>query len=163
MTADSGDITFTIAAHEQARDGSLRVTARRVHRNRAIGFVAVVLPRWEPWQVEGVPRVLHRGGITIEPDDAAGDHFVEALDELFGTGLAPGSMADRVFFSALALSGDPTSLASGPVKLKLFFDPGSPARYAEVYLNIDVPTGTVELNEKDPDYRENLVRALSGT
>ncbi len=51
------------------------------------------------------------------------------------------------------------------MKIKLFFEP-EPAdehRYAELYTNIDLSTGKVYVNEKDPDYRKPVILALAAS
>ena len=58
--------------------------------------------------------------------------------------------------------GNPSDLDAGPTKIKLFFESEAEDRYAEVFLNIDVRARSIELNEKDPDYRRPVVSALSG-
>ncbi|MEZ0273788.1 MAG: hypothetical protein ACAH88_02695, partial [Roseimicrobium sp.] len=55
---------------------------------------------------------------------------------------------------------------AGPVKMKLFFSPGEndphfEDRYAEHFLNFDLAAKRIEFREKDPGYREPLLRALS--
>jgi hypothetical protein len=46
--------------------------------------------------------------------------------------------------------------------MKLFFDEGiENGRYAEIFLNIDLPEGYAALNEKDEEYREDLIHWLS--
>jgi hypothetical protein len=46
--------------------------------------------------------------------------------------------------------------------MKLFLDDGmKDGRYAEVFLNVDMPQGFAALNEKDESYRTDLVHWLS--
>ena len=45
--------------------------------------------------------------------------------------------------------------------MKLFFHSENGERYAEVFLNIDRQAQVVEIHEKDPEYRQNLIRALT--
>lgn len=44
------------------------------------------------------------------------------------------------------------------MKIKLFFESDDESRYAELYLNIDLPATRLELAERDPDYRGPIVR-----
>jgi hypothetical protein len=53
-------------------------------------------------------------------------------------------------------------LDKGYYKFKLFFDPSDElGLYCELYLNINLPDKEVELREKDQEYRENLIRAMT--
>ena len=50
------------------------------------------------------------------------------------------------------------------VKLKIFGKDGEPfdeAAYYESFFNVDLPNRFVFWNEKDPEYRKPLLRALS--
>jgi hypothetical protein len=70
-------------------------------------------------------------------------------------------MRSAVPFTGISLEGTPHNLAAGPVKIKLFFDPGAESEYAELYLNIDLAQRRVHLDEKDPEYRAPILRALT--
>lgn len=39
-------------------------------------------------------------------------------------------------------------------------DKGDDDSYTELYTNIDITKGILELFEKDPEYRENIIKAL---
>jgi hypothetical protein len=74
-----------------------------------------------------------------------------------------GSPIPEITSDAVSLEGDPADLRGGPLKLKLFFEGDDEDDYAEIYLNVDMDRARVDLNEKDPEYREPLLRALAGT
>jgi len=78
-------------------------------------------------------------------------------------GIAPASQFARcIECFAVGLNSNPALIADEAVHLKLFLDDGiENGRYAEVFLNVDIPGGVAELNEKDEDYRTDLVHWLS--
>ncbi|MBA3705532.1 MAG: hypothetical protein H0W84_06410 [Bacteroidetes bacterium] len=45
-------------------------------------------------------------------------------------------------------------------KFKVFFDRDENS-YAEMYINIKTSAGEIELNEKDEEYRDNIIKALT--
>lgn len=56
-------------------------------------------------------------------------------------------------------------MVSEPIKIKLFGrdqDPDLDENYYESFFHLDLENGFVFWNEKDPDYREPLIRGLSG-
>ena len=56
----------------------------------------------------------------------------------------------------------PLEAARSIMKGKVFFYPEGPAsKYAELYTNIDFDRGVLQILEKDPDYRTNVVKAFS--
>lgn len=154
------DLVLRAVSHATGPDGSQTIAARGTHNGRPVGFNVMILPEWEPWDVESL-GTLYRGGVLIQADGEQSHAFLRALDELYGTREASDRMAERVFFAAVALAGHPPSLRENPVMIKLFFEADAPDRYAEVYLNIDLDRARVEFHEKDPDYRRPLVLALS--
>jgi hypothetical protein len=65
---------------------------------------------------------------------------------------------------AVGINSDPSLLGDEPIDMKLFFDENREGgRYAEVFLNVDLQRGCVWLNEKDEEYRSDLVHWLSLT
>jgi hypothetical protein len=156
------DLTFAIASHAVRQDGAQVVAVRGAHGTMALGFSAVLSEAWEPFNIDGIERPLHRGTVALIPDGPESNEFIKVLDSLYGTGEKPPAMR-KVVFTAFALSGYPPSLTRESVHLKLFFETDSDETYAEVYLNIDLRAGRVELREKDPEYRRPLVRALADT
>ena len=69
-------------------------------------------------------------------------------------------MPSRIDVDAVGLASDPRLVKSNPVKMKLFFNPDSESNYAEVFLNLDLNTKVLQFHEKDPEYREPLLRTL---
>lgn len=62
----------------------------------------------------------------------------------------------------MGIQTDPALIADHPVHMKLFFDDGEEdGHYAEVFLHIDLPQGLCGLNEKDQEYRPDLIHWLS--
>jgi len=78
----------------------------------------------------------------------------------YGADSCPSQMLKSVVFSAVSLDGNPANLQSGPVKLKLFLDPDGDG-YAEVFANIELDERKFYFNEKDPEYRQILLSALT--
>jgi hypothetical protein len=79
-----------------------------------------------------------------------------------GTGL---SFAKSESFTAIALHQGDIDLEREGVRIKIFgrdSDPDLEWNYFESFFNVDLPNGLVFWNEKDPDYREPLLKALGG-
>lgn len=85
--------------------------------------------------------------------------LVQITDKLLAKGWKLSSQIDCL---AVGIQSDPALIAEEPVRLKLFFDDGErDGHYAEIFLNIDVPSGYCALNEKDEAYRQEAVHWLS--
>lgn len=109
---------------------------------------------------QDIPLVMRQGTVTYRSIGPESDAFVQVLDDLYGTKLAPKSMRPETCFTAISLGGDPRDPTKGPVRIKLFFESGGPEDYVERYTNIELAGHRLEVHEKDADYRSPIVRAL---
>jgi hypothetical protein len=103
---------------------------------------------------------IYRGQVVFRSMGPESDAWIQALDQEYGTKLGPRKMAREVRWTALSLAGDPRNLDAGPVKIKIFFETGAEADYAEAFLDVDAASRSVQIREKDESYRAPLVRAL---
>jgi len=101
-----------------------------------------------------------QGTVSYRRIGPESDAFLQVLDGLYGSKSNPNGMAAETLFTAITLGGDPVDLASGPVKIKLFYEKGGDDRYAELFTNIDLSARKLEVAEKDEEYRSQIVRAL---
>jgi hypothetical protein len=61
-----------------------------------------------------------------------------------------------------SLNKDQAELSKGYFQFKIFVDPyDSLGLYSELFLNVNLPKREVEINEKDWEYRESLVKVLT--
>ena len=118
-------------------------------------------PNWKKTKLsKDIPIVTAKGNISLKSVGTDSDALIQVLDELYQTKLTPKTMHDETPFTGISLEGDPGELSMGIAKIKLFHEKGGEEAYAEAFINIDLKAGKVELREKDPDYRQPLVRAL---
>jgi hypothetical protein len=108
-----------------------------------------------------VPITGFQATLTLRSCGSASDRFVEALVERFELteGIAP--MMPAVSCTGITLEGDPRLAREQDVLVKLFFFENDEDRYGEAYLNIVDSGRRAEFNEKDEDYRRNVVAALT--
>jgi hypothetical protein len=156
------DLSFAIESREQPAGAAQRLVAVGLDRDQEVAFSITLEPGWKEGKLEGVALMTFTGTVILGSVGPRSDKLLQAIDRLYATGLGPKTMAQQVRFTGISLAGRPDSLDSGPVKIKLFFESGVEDRYAELYLNLDVARGAVELSEKDADYRTAVVQALAG-
>ena len=70
-------------------------------------------------------------------------------------------MQSQVSFTAIVLGGDQTHIETEELQIKLFYEAGEGDQYAEVFLNVGLEPGIIELREKYVAYRQALVRAIA--
>jgi hypothetical protein len=156
------DLSFRIQQLGNLPNGGQLLRVAGTYRGATVALGVLLGPSWKEGRLGAdVALVIYSGTVEIRSLGGQSDRFLTALDELYGTKQRATRMGAQTEFAAISLGGDPAHLKAAPVKLKLFFESDDESRYAELYLNIDMGTGTVELAEKDPDYRTAIVRALS--
>ena len=70
-------------------------------------------------------------------------------------------MANREFSVTESIFTALMTLQTEEVQFKCFLEANDEAKYAEFYINVDLPNQKLYFNEKDPDYRENIIRYFS--
>jgi hypothetical protein len=156
------DLTFHIRDDRKLEDGRRALEACGVHHGREVGLVVVLGPAWPAVILSGeVPFTAYKGVITFRSSGQSSDALVQTIDELYGTALNPRSMRMETRFTAISLAGKPHVLEKGPAKIKAFYESEDQDRYAELFVNIDLPHRVLQLNEKDEAYRKQVVRALT--
>jgi len=156
------DLQFGIAGRERTADGGQLIRVVGVHHGTSVGLAVVLGPTWhETQRAPNVALTSFSGTVTLRSMGPQSDQLLTAIDELYATGQRPRGMRQETPFAAISLRGDPRHLEGGLTKIKLFFESTDQTRYAELFLDINLSTGILSLNEKDPDYRNAIVRALA--
>jgi hypothetical protein len=77
--------------------------------------------------------------------------------------------SNGILFTGISIEGNPASVEDQALTIKLFIeaedaedDDQFEERYTELFTKINVSAGWLEICEKDPEYRDPLMRALSG-
>jgi len=108
------------------------------------------------------PIKFFSGSVSFFRVDAASDEFVRRLAALYKVEATAYRCTEDIFATAVMLGGSAASLETRPVQMKVFFEGPKGDDYAELYVNLDVKSGIVELNEKDADYRRSIIKAFTG-
>lgn len=101
---------------------------------------------------------MRSGIVILRSLGEKSDMLLKALDEIYETKLSPARMVAQIELSAISLDGDPGDLDAGPAMIKLF---NETEEYAELFLNVSLQTKRMQLREKDPEYRESIVKGLT--
>ena len=132
------------------------------HADREIGFNVLIPRRGECQSGDPASFEGFAGGMVLVGIGVQSDRFLASLSSLYGLTAIPERMAKLTEVSAISLQGNPERILSEPVATKIFFCayPDSGVPYAEAFLSFDIPRGTIEFHEKDPEYRQAIVDAL---
>lgn len=168
------DALLRLRSRERRPDGTTRLEALAVHEGGVVGLQVDLGATWAEANLGDALTVLS-GTLQLRSIGKESDRLLRALAAAYGVEQPSRGMRSTLTLAAFALEGDPRDLEAGPVRLKVFHEPdvyGSELteaqvearyaqRYAEAYLGIDLQAKTVDLAEKDQDYRAPLVRALT--
>jgi hypothetical protein len=155
------DLMFRVEEHKLLTDGSQSIRVAAFHKGRKVGFEVVLGSSWKKGKLgKDLPIETSQGTVSYRRTGPESDAFIQVLDGLYGAKLNPNAMAAQTLFTAITLGGDPVDLASGPVKIKLFYEKGGDDRYAELFTKIDLAARKLEVAEKDEEYRSQIVQAL---
>ena len=97
------------------------------------------------------------GKMAYRSVGADSDALLAAMAQLYK--LPPGSarFAETATADVILLDADSKQMAG-----KVFFAANGPKdRYAELYTNVDKQRRVLEIHEKDPEYRQNVLRGLA--
>ena len=101
-------------------------------------------------------------GVTFYSTGFETDKLVKILSELYGYPTDKTFTTSDISFDMYSLNQEQADLSKGVYRFKLFFDPyDSLGLYSELFLNLNLPNKEIEINEKDIEYRENLIKVLT--
>jgi len=171
------DLTFAIRSVSRTDDAyEMRLGAQFEDRSLGVGLHLVrgILPGLVvvDGEMQALGSRFYRGGARLFSTGAESDRMVQAIAHFYGLPRPPAGMVESESFNLFALHQGPLDdLEARPIDpeserlhAKIFAKdrPDDPAEdYYESHLNVDLDEGLVFWNEKDPDYRKSLLRAIA--
>jgi len=161
------DCAFRIA--EISSDpGHHRLRLVASHNGAAVGLTAIVrrgiCGGFDP-DLELIQGHVYRQAVAFLRSGPESDELVSALAALYDQPAQRLRMVDAISFTGIALHQDSVDMETEPIKIKLFGRDSDEEierdEYFESFFNLDLASGFVFWNEKDPDYRTPLIRGLS--
>ena len=158
------DIDLTITSMNVADNGYVTVVAKGLFRGKLVGLKISFSPNLKPGLLNGEvdKSAFIKSGIIYSSIGSESDELLKAIATLYSVELSKPNFSNSVATTAFALEQHLFNLEKNNVKFKVFFnDQGDEREYAELFTNIDIPKNRLELHEKDPEYRNNVVKALT--
>lgn len=161
------DLTFRIS--NLADDGThYRFHLAASHDDQELGLDVVLTKGIKAGFDDNMGLVkdhVYRQGVRFLRSGSESDRLVSTIGMLYEADPLPETMVSEESFTVIALHQGDLDFKSECVKLKLFGKDGEPFdenAYYESFFNVDLASRMVYWNEKDPDYRQPLLRALTG-
>jgi hypothetical protein len=145
-------------------NGYWNVICKATHTNKIVGFRLFILEGLGAGivnnEIDNTKFV--REAVIIERIGNESDELVVVMSALYGKPTSNSFTDEPLSYTVFPLNQQKANLNIGYFKFKLFFDDTEEkGLYSEMDLNPNFPNGTVEFNEKDEEYRENIIKHFS--
>ena len=157
------DLLLGIQKTSSDAAGNLTLLAAGTHKGARVAITIKIHGGMRPFDLTGKAGFsgIDKTGIRLLSAGPESDRFLQVLAALYGVKNAKGKMKKEAVFTCAALQGDPAKVQTELIKWKLFHN-GDEKDYCELYLNVNIPRGEVEIREKDEEYRKAIIEMLIG-
>lgn len=158
------DLILTITKKKLLETGYWDLTCKAKYKGQVVGIRIYILEGLEPGIVgDGLDnKKFVREAVKIESIGEESDNFIKIVSKLYGQQESQNFTDESLVYTIFPLNEAKADLENGRFKFKLFFDDNDEkGLYSEMYLNPNFPNGTIELNEKDEDYRKNIIKSMT--
>lgn len=150
-----GDVTLSILKSQKLENGKKILTVISSYKEKDVGFELQLSP-------QNKKNGFHETGITIKSLGAISDNLLDALGNIYSIKISPTSKFVGNISTTYVNLDELVGIETPDIKTKLFLgNPDKENEYGEIYLNIYEKVGTVELKEKDIEYRLAVIKAFS--
>lgn len=158
------DLKLTITEYWQDQNKNHICKVSGLWKNEVVGFEIAFRPDMKTGIVDDEvdKSRFYREGINIYSIGEPSDKFVKALIELYKLSCNYGKMNRKICTTTFVLGGNPDNIKTEYIKTKVFLDDtDEKGFYSELFINIDLKNKVLELREKDPEYRLNIINMLT--
>jgi hypothetical protein len=158
------DLIFTITEKEKLKNGFWSLTCKAKYKNEVVGLKVNIK--------DGIPAGIvnnemektsfTKQGVEILSIGKESNNLIKAISEIYEQPKKLKFTSKKLSLTLFPLNREKAVLENGEFKFKLFFDENNEQNlYSEIFLNPNLKNGTLALNEKDEEYRMNIVKLLS--
>jgi hypothetical protein len=157
------DLDFKLTRVVPLPGGRRYLEGHGLHEGKRVGFAVTLGGQWSEKPMEEAGGIFYWGQATLLSIGPESDRMVTALDKLYGTNAGASEMSHEIEVSVVGLLTDPRQIDQQPARMKLFFNADHEGKpdYAEAFLNVAPAENSIQLHEKDQEYRGALIQALS--
>jgi len=158
------DVQVPIVSTQTTTDGRTVIAVRGEYRGHSVGVELSVRGQMKPGIVgDHIDKTAFYGsGVLIRGMGDLTRHFADVLSEVYILPVGSAEPLQQLDLTSFALDGDPVLIETEHLNFKVFHDDEDKlGLYFEMFLHIDIPSGYVRFDEKDEEYRENVVRSFA--
>ncbi|MFN9998775.1 MAG: hypothetical protein ACK52X_04045 [bacterium] len=158
------DVFFSIV-NSTSTDSTRTYICKGLHKGKTVGFQieirsdmgAGITPAGELNSQKG----FIKNAVQFKSIGEESNELIKVLGDLYGKPTIKTFSRQTIWLTAFSLNQQPVDLdKKNYYKLKIFFDQDENL-YSELYLNINTQTSEIELNEKDEEYRDGVIKNLT--
>jgi hypothetical protein len=156
------DLTLNIIDTLKENDSWI-ITAKGQYQGIIVGFKIKLLDGIKPGLVNG--RIDNtswaRNAVEISTIGEESDNFVRVFSELYSIKTEKPFSNIPVIFTCFSLNSETAWLKNGYFEFKLYFDDTNKSGlYTEIYINVNIPEGYIEMPDRDPEHIADFVKAM---
>jgi hypothetical protein len=161
MRVDQTDfVNVTLKIMEtKIHENEVQITARGTWQEKAVGIRVGFPFRAHGLRIDGKEIRIDFKSLTIYSLGVESDNLGMALAQLYHMPAAFKTMAQTTTVQSAILARKPETGLPRKIMTKAFFEKTEP--YGELYINYDADAQSLELKEKDEEYRLGVLRGLS--
>lgn len=157
------DLIFDIVESSKIENEIWTFVCKAKFENLMVGFRLFIIDNIEPGinndQIDNTKFI--QKGLSIIGIGKESDNFIHAISSLYGMQNVQNFTNQKLIYTIFPLNNKVATLEKGKFKFKVFYDDSNEKNlYTEFYINIDLNNKILEFNEKDQDYRENILKAF---
>jgi hypothetical protein len=140
------------------------ITARGTYRGRTVGVEITIRGQMKPGIVkDDIDRdAFYDKGVIVRGVGGITRHLADVFAEVYITPISGAEPLHQLDLTSFALDGDPMLIETEHLNFKVFHDDDDKrGLYFEMFLHVDIPSCYVKFDEKDEEYRENVVRSFA--
>ena len=157
------DVFLHIVADKKT-DKSHIYTVKGLYKGKTVGLQAEVKNGiGAGLSSEGITSAAFKDdGIVLSSIGQESDEFVKALSSLYKLPATKPFSKKSIKPAAVSLNESAVDFNSNKrYAFKLFFEADASGNVPELFFNLDLAKQIIELNEKDEEYREGVIKALT--
>jgi hypothetical protein len=158
------DVQVPIVSARTTIDGRTIIVAQGEYRRRSVGVELSIQGQMKPGIVgDHIDETAFYGsGVVVRGMRDITKNLADVFSEVYILPVGTAEPLQELDLTSFALDGDPMLIETEHLNFKVFHDDEDKlGLYFEMFLHIDIPSGYVRFDEKDEEYRGNVVRSFA--
>jgi len=158
------DVQVPIVSARTTIDGRTIIVAEGEYRGRSVGVELSIQGQMKPGIVgDDIKETAFYGsGVVVRGMRDITKNLADVFSEVYILPVGIAEPLQTLDLTSFALDGDPRLIETEHLNFKVFHDDEDRlGLYFEMFLHIDIPSGYVRFDEKDEQYRANVLRSFA--